>query len=144
MKALLSIILICSIYSCKKNNDPVTNPPNNTDSFSVTVNNGYGSGKYKVGDTVHIWSKELTSTQIFDAWTGEISLLNTNDWHTWFVMPSKITTVTANTKTVAPFTLKYETIRGRDRLKPVYSYFPQCIKALCICCMVPAEMPVLL
>ncbi|MEO5942999.1 MAG: hypothetical protein ABIP30_01480 [Ferruginibacter sp.] len=128
MKALLGIILICSIYSCKKNNDPVTNPPNNTDSFSVTVNNGYGSGKYKVGDTVHIWSKEITPSQIFDAWTGDISLLNNNDWHAWFVMPSGNTTLTANIKNTAAFTLKNEMIRGRDRMKPVYYFLPAASK----------------
>jgi hypothetical protein len=39
--------------SCKKNN--ITNlTPVIVDSFTVMVNNGYGSGKYKIGDTVHI------------------------------------------------------------------------------------------
>ena len=69
-------------------------------------------------------AKEFTSTQIFDTWTGDNNLLNTNDWHAWFVMPNKNISVTANVKSVVPFTLNYEMIKGRDRLKPVYSYFP--------------------
>ena len=124
MRTPLLLIIVITFFSCQKNNGDNTIPPANTDSFTVTVNNGYGSGKFKVGDTVHVWSKELTASQIFDAWTGDISLLNTNDWHTWFVMPSKNISVLANTKAVTPLTLKYETIMGRDRMKPVYSYFP--------------------
>jgi hypothetical protein len=120
----LFIISCISIFSCQKNNSGAEAPIVSTDSFNVMVNNGYGSGKYKIGDTVHIWSKELTATQVFDSWTGDISILTNNEWHTWFVMPAKNITVTANIKSITPFTLKYEMIRGRDRMKPVYSYFP--------------------
>lgn len=28
----------------------------NSQTFNLTVNNGYGSGNYQTGDTVHIWS----------------------------------------------------------------------------------------
>lgn len=122
MRALLVFVFLCSIYSCKKTKNTSNN---NTDGFSVTVNNGYGSGKYDVGDTVHIWSKELSSAQLFDKWTGDVSLLNTNDWHAWFVMPARNISVTANVKAAIPFTLNYEMIMGRDRPKPVYFYFPE-------------------
>src|SRR5882757_2469563 len=120
MKLLfISLVTLCFI-SCKKSGDTTPAPVITVDSFTVTVNNGYGTGKYKIGDTVHIWSKELTSTQVFDTWTGDITALNNNDWHAWFIMPNKNINVTANIKSITPFTLNYEMIRGRDRLKPVY------------------------
>lgn len=110
------------LFSCKKQIDPNI-PPTSTDSFIVTVNNGYGSGKYRVGDTVHIFSAHYGSTQIFDQWSGDISLLNgPEEWHTWFIMPDKNVSFSGSIKTINSFNLKYETIKGRDRQKPVY-YF---------------------
>ncbi|MBS1776629.1 MAG: hypothetical protein JSS64_10165 [Bacteroidetes bacterium] len=100
-------------------------PPANTDSFAVAVNNGYGSGKYKVGDTVHVFCNNYSSNQLFDVWSGDISLLTApQEWHTWFIMPQKNVSLTAGFKTSSSFTLQYEQIMGRDRLKPVYYYFP--------------------
>ncbi len=124
MKLPFIFICLCCFISCKKNNgSPV--PPVITDSFNVTVSNGYGSGKYKAGDTVHIFSTAYTNNQLFDKWTGDVSSLNAgSEWHTWFIMPGNNINVTATIKDISPFTLKYEQIKGRDRLKPVYSYFP--------------------
>ncbi|MEP6676407.1 MAG: hypothetical protein ABJA78_14695 [Ferruginibacter sp.] len=128
---LLIIIVFCiSNFSCKKSgSDPVPVPPI-SDSFTVTVINGYGSNKYKVGDTVHIWSKEYSTTQLFDTWSGDNSLLNNNDWHAWFVMPARNVSFTGSIKNTAAFNLNFEQIRGRDRLKPVYSYFPPSHKGI--------------
>jgi hypothetical protein len=126
MKQLL-LLLTAAVYfgslSCKKTNDTL-DPVVTTDSFTVSVSNGYGSGKYKIGDTVHIWSKEFGSNQLFDSWTGDNSLLNINDWHAWFVMPGRNVSFIGSIKNIAAFTLTLEQIRGRDRLKPVYSFFP--------------------
>jgi hypothetical protein len=122
---VISLLTACLLFiSCKKN--PVTNNPVvQTDSFTVTVNNGYGSGKFKTGDTVHIFSQNYADNQIFNKWSGDISLLNAADeWHTWFIMPGKNVSFTGSLENVIPFTLKYEQIKGRDRLKPVYYYFP--------------------
>ncbi|HSV11015.1 MAG TPA: hypothetical protein VLI68_09615, partial [Hanamia sp.] len=122
---VISLLTACLLFiSCKKN--PVTNNPVvQTDSFTVTVNNGYGSGKFKTGDTVHIFSQNYADNQIFNKWSGDISLLNAADeWHTWFIMPGKNVRFTGSLENVIPFTLKYEQIKGRDRLKPVYYYFP--------------------
>lgn len=127
MKQLLLLLLpvICiSVFSCKKTTGTIDPLPVTIDSFNVTVSNGYGSGKYKVGDTVHIWSKEYGATQIFNTWTGDNSILNNNDWHAWFVMPSRNVSFTGSVKNITAFSLNLEQIRGRDRLKPVYSYFP--------------------
>jgi hypothetical protein len=136
MKPVIAFALIVFFISCKKSgveNDstPVTPVTPATDSFTVMVNNGYGSGKYTSGDTVHTWSIEMNSTQVFDKWSGsDTTLLNTNDWHAWFIMPARNVTLTGSLKSITPFTLHYEMIRGRDRLKPVYSYFPPSHKGI--------------
>jgi hypothetical protein len=123
-------LLLCFIFSCKKDGGGNT-PPSTTDSFTVVVNNGYGSGKYKTGDTVHIFSRAYADNQIFGKWSGDISVLNSPDeWHTWFIMPGKNITVTGSLENAPVFTLHYEQIKGRDRLKPVYYYFPQNVKGV--------------
>jgi hypothetical protein len=128
-KRLLSgLAIICLIFSCQKSsdNDPTPDPPvTNTDSATVTVVNGYGGGKYKIGDTVHIWSNAASDSYVFDQWTGYTSLIqNSGEWHNAFVMPAQNVNVTANLKAITPFTLKYEKIKGVDNLKNVYYYFP--------------------
>ncbi len=128
--AISCIFFLSLIFSCKK--DTATNTsPSAIDSFTVTVNNGYGSGKYKTGDTVHIFSKAYADNQIFGKWSGDISLLNSADeWHTWFIMPNKNISITGSVESAPGFTLQHEQIEGRDRLKPVYYYFPQNVKGV--------------
>lgn len=126
MKQLLSAIVILSFFACNKSStDPLTPIVPTVDSFTVSVNNGYGAGKYKVGDTVDIFSIACGDNQQFDKWSGDISLLNAfEEWHSWFVMPNRNVSFTGSLKTITPVTLNFEMIRGRDRMKPVYSYFP--------------------
>ena len=121
---LLFFLLAANLLiSCKKNAG-IDIPPTTTDSFSVTVTNGYGSGKYKAGDTVHIFTSHYTASQLFDTWSGDITLLNApTEWHTWFVMPGKNINVTGAIKNIPAFTLQLEQIKGKALLKPVYSYF---------------------
>lgn len=127
MRALLTALTLISIISCSKtpgSYPPIVTPPA-SDSFTVTVNNGYGAAKYKTGDTVHIFSIAYSDNQIFDKWSGDISYLNAPDeWHTWFIMPNKNVSFTGALKTITSVTLQFEQIRGRDRMKPVYYYFP--------------------
>ncbi|CAN5467181.1 hypothetical protein BH10BAC3_BH10BAC3_10950 [soil metagenome] len=112
---------IVAIIACNKKVAPT--PVNTT--YTVTVNNGYGSGTYKPGDTVHIFSKEWTADQTFDKWNGDISVLPSgNEWHEWFVMPAKDIAVTAVIKQAAVFTPVSTTIRGKNIMKQVYYYFP--------------------
>ena len=93
--------------------------------FNLTVNNGYGSGNYRAGDTVHVWSKEIPANSVFDKWTGNTgNLADLGEWHTTLVMPAGNTTLTANFRSVAPYTIKLEQIRGVNNLKDVYYYFP--------------------
>jgi hypothetical protein len=126
MKYLLIGATILGFISCKKTSSDTLPPITATDSFTVVVNNGYGAGKYKAGDTVHIFSIAYTDAQVFDKWAGtDVSLLNAfEEWHTWFIMPSKDVLFTGAVKTITPVSLQFEMIRGRDRLKPVYYYFP--------------------
>jgi len=127
MTKLLPLLSLFFLFSCAKDPaPPAPIPPPVTDSAIVTVSNGYGSGKYKVGDTVHIFSVALTDAQIFDTWSSaDIALLNAKDeWHTWFIMPARAVAFTGSIKAITPVTLQFENIRGRDRLKPVYSFFP--------------------
>ena len=126
MKQLLVAALILSVIACKKSS---TNPGvpivPAVDSFTVSVNNGYGAGKYKIGDTVDIFSMAYADNQLFDKWSGDISLLQAfEEWHTWFIMPNRNVSFTGSLKTITPVTLNFEMIRGRDRMKPVYSFFP--------------------
>ena len=92
---------------------------------TVTVTNGYGSGTYNTGDTVHIWSTAYDSTQTFDAWTGDVSLLESaREWHSWLVMPGYDVNFTAHTRSMPPYQIQYEQIMGVNNLKNVYYYFP--------------------
>jgi len=126
MKQLLSAIVILGFIACNKSSsDTLTPIVPVVDSFTVSVNNGYGAGKYKIGDTVDIFSIAYGDNQQFDKWSGDVSLLQAfEEWHTWFIMPNRNVSFTGTLKTITPITLNFEQIRGRDRMKPVYSYFP--------------------
>ncbi|MGJ7032551.1 hypothetical protein [Niabella hirudinis] len=118
------VMALTTILSCSKNDSPAP-PAGSEDSFTVIVNNGYGSGSYKIGDTVHLFSNHYADNQLFDKWTGDVALLKAPDeWHTWFIMPNRKVSVTGSVKNSVAYTLQYEQIMGRDRLKPVYYYFP--------------------
>lgn len=128
MKKILPLLSLFFFIACQKESSTGggTTPPATTDSFTVTINNGYGTGKYKTGDTVHIFSVAYAADQLFNTWaSADISLLNGKDeWHTWFIMPAKNVSFSGSIKTITPVNLTFEQIRGRDRLKPVYYYFP--------------------
>lgn len=91
-------------------------------SYSLTVNNGYGSGNYSAGDTVQIWCRELGTSEVFTKWTG-LNLIDSTEWNTIIVMPPQNSSVTANFQTLN-YTLTNEQIQGVDTLKHVISYFP--------------------
>lgn len=125
---ILTCLLVCgvAILSCRKSAPGGGVTPPATDSFTVTVNNGYGGGRFGAGDTVHIFSTAYPATEVFGTWSGsDTSLLDAgSEWHTWFIMPARNVTFTATYQSVPAFNLQFEQVRGRDRLKPVYYYFP--------------------
>ncbi len=97
----------------------------NAQTYTLTVNNGYGGGTYHAGDTVHVWAKEFPANTVYDKWTGDIALLERpSEWHTTLVMPPSNINVTANFKSFSPFTISFDSIQGQVIKKPVYSYFP--------------------
>jgi hypothetical protein len=127
MKKLLPFLCLAFLFACKKEKSlgGGTTPPT-TDSFTVSVVNGYGAGKYKIGDTVHIFSLAYSTSQLFDTWSSpDASLLNGKaEWHTWFIMPARNVSYTGSIKNITPVTLTLEQIMGRDQSKPVYYFFP--------------------
>ena len=124
---LLSLVLLAA---CSKDSGPVPSGAT-TDSVTVTVINGYGSGKYKVGDTVNIWSEAIPTGSAFDAWTGYNHLLeNAGEWHNSFIVPSENVTVTASLQSLASFKLTHEMIKGINVSKNVYYYFPTSQKGI--------------
>jgi len=126
MKAafLGGVVLLTLFTACKKSSSSQGNTISG-DSATVTVINGYGSGTYKVGDTVQVWSNAIADNSVFDSWTGFAGLLQNNgEWHNTFIMPAQDVTVTANQKALTGFSLAYEKIKGVNILKNVYYYFP--------------------
>jgi hypothetical protein len=92
---------------------------------TLTVTNGYGSGTYQVGDTVHIWSVAYDNTQTFSTWTGDVqTVAHPNEWHTTIVMPNQNVNVSAQIVSMPSYAIQYEQIQGANTLKNVYSYFP--------------------
>lgn len=127
---IAGLIALSLFNSCKKSSDSQPAPAGK-DSAAVTVVNGYGSGTYKIGDTVNIWSAAIPDNAVFDAWTGYGSLLqNSGEWHNSFVMPSQDVTVTAVQKALTGYSLKYEKIKCVNLQKNVYYYFPSIPKGM--------------
>jgi hypothetical protein len=93
--------------------------------FNLTVTNGYGSGTYAASDTVHVWCEAIPENAVFAQWSGDIATLaDIGEWHTTLIMPGRNVRLTANFRTIAPFTIQYERIKAVNNLKNVYSYFP--------------------
>ena len=93
--------------------------------FNLTVNNGYGSGTYQAGDTVHIWSVAYDSTKTFGQWTGDIaSLHRPKEWHTTLTMPNQNISVTAVIDNMPTYSITYELMQGLNNPFNVYYYFP--------------------
>ena len=115
---ILTTVLFCSvrIYS---------------QTYSVTVTNGYGSGVYHVGDTVNVWSAAYDTTQTYGYWSGDSSFLaGAHEWHTTLIMPAQNVNLTANILAMPAYSIHYEQIMGENNLKNVYSYFPASMKGV--------------
>lgn len=93
--------------------------------FTLTTLEGYGTGQYDKGDTIHIWSKQ-TDGKVFTHWSGDVQYLELpNEYHTRVFMPNKNITVTANFATLQPdMKLSQVNIRGAKQNKNVFLYLP--------------------
>ncbi|MBN2776609.1 MAG: T9SS type A sorting domain-containing protein [Bacteroidales bacterium] len=92
--------------------------------FSVSVNNGYGSGLYEQGETVYVFSRETAENEIFVEWEIGTPLEFINDegeWRFSFVMPPEDITITAVFDELPEDFVVYEEIQGVNILKPVFS-----------------------
>lgn len=121
----LSALFLTLIFGSCEKSDPT---PTST-TFSLTVNNGEGSGTYNIGDTAYIFSNPSSSTQVFDKWTGDISALTSpNEWRTTLKMPSANVNVTATFKTTAPINFTNVVINGSQ----VFYFVPATYRGIII------------
>jgi hypothetical protein len=137
MKPVVCLCLAMLAIACTKSTTETSPDPEQDtliqkgDSAKVIVVNGYGSGTYKIGDTVHIWSTAIPASSVFDKWTGMDGLLHdAGEWHNTFIMPAKKVTVTGSLATLSGYQLKNEQIRGMNTNKNVYYYFPAAPKGM--------------
>lgn len=97
----------------------------------LTVINGYGSGTFQTGDTVHVWSVEYDNTKTFSHWTGDFQYLKSpNEWHTTLVMPDHDIFIISEISNMPAYAINYEQIMGANTLKNVYSCFPTKFKGV--------------
>ncbi|MBY0275703.1 hypothetical protein K2Z84_10190 [Candidatus Binatia bacterium] len=91
----------------------------------LTVGNGYGSGTYPAGSTVHVFAAVQPQSQLVTGWTGDTSLLaEPDEWHTTLVMPAADASVAA-TIASRPTTLAVTTFTGSTtRAKTVRAKVP--------------------
>lgn len=57
--------------------------------FNLIINNGYGSGNYVEGDSIHVWSARANSAEVFTHWSGDGAkyLIRPTEWHTQMIVP---------------------------------------------------------
>ena len=71
--------------------------------YSLTVNNGSGSGVYEAGTTVHIEAALASTGQEFDKWTGDVSnIADIFSAKTDVIMPNSNVTLSATYKNITP------------------------------------------
>ncbi len=104
------------------------------DPFTLEVVNGYGSGVYAAGSTVHVWSAASTSNEVALPWTGDDAslLAEPNEWHSSFVMPARDVNLVSN-KQSQPLTLTVKQYNGSTNVpKTVRYYMPPAMRGVVI------------
>lgn len=94
--------------------------------YNLQITDGYGSGIYSVGDTIHIWSKQKDG-KVFTHWSGDTDYTSApQEYHSTVVMPARDVNLAANYLDVKPTMVFTQTIiPGVARDKKTYSYFPE-------------------
>ena len=96
----------------------------------LTLINGYGSGVYQEGDTVHVWSNLNPLNNSFGVWEGETeNLIHPEEWHTKLIMPNMDITITVQNIYMSEIEFENELILGAHNFKDVYYIFPENPKA---------------
>jgi hypothetical protein len=115
MKTLLSLVLIISSVLLT------------AQTHNLSVNNGYGSGQYEAGETVYVFSRELSYNEVFSGWDNisdlEISS-NEGEWFFSFVMPAEDIEITALINILPDGFLQFEEIPTDDYNIPIYYAVP--------------------
>ncbi|HCY42776.1 MAG TPA: hypothetical protein DHV48_15740 [Prolixibacteraceae bacterium] len=93
--------------------------------YSLTVNNGSGSGSYNSGKIVSISANAAPAGKFFDKWIGSAAISNPNLSLTTITMPESATEITATYKDIDPAQLldpnaTPETVNLWNYLKSVY------------------------
>lgn len=104
---------------------PISVTTNTCVLYTLTVNNGNGSGAYNSGSFVAIKANAAPSGKIFDRWTGSTAIANINLSETILTMPEGITEISATYKDVDPALLldaaaTHETVNLWNYLKSIY------------------------
>lgn len=84
----ISIICFCLVYSVVLT----------AQSYKLTVLNGYGSGVFKAGDTVMVWSKAIPNDSVFNGWNQDVKvkcMITPREWTSGIIMPATDITITA-------------------------------------------------
>ena len=87
------LILIFSFIACTGDED--------TQVFSLTVNDGSGGGNYAPGEVVNIQADSPAGNQVFDLWTGDVEAVdNASSASTTITMPSANVVINATYRTI--------------------------------------------
>lgn len=96
--------------------------------FQVTVNGGYGGGKYRGGFRfAHVWAAANPPNMVFDKWTGDtILLIDPNASHTRVSLKQKNIRLTATYKAAPDWNPVFDSVNSSS-----YGYyFPQNVRGL--------------
>ena len=89
--------------------------------YTLTVINGFGSGQYPAGSTVHVWANPYTQGWTFDTWRGDTQPLpDIRSMHATMLMPAQDVQIAASYKQIPVWSASQANISGRA----VYYFFP--------------------
>ena len=99
--------------------------------YSLIVDTGYVTGFYRAGDTIDIFSRELSRAEILEEWIAysdpdHLDLLErTDEWHTRLVMPVADVVLKAVIDTVDKPVIRYDTLTFETYRAPVIAALPE-------------------
>ncbi len=84
--------------------------------FNVTVNIGYGSGRYRgSARSIHIWAEANAANMVFDRWIGDTNVLvDPTAWHTRLSPKQKNANLTATFKSAPAWTPITDLVNGSE------------------------------
>jgi dienelactone hydrolase len=89
--------------------------------FTLTVQNGYGSGTYKAGDSVFVWANPNPRGTVFDKWTGSTETMRYPlEYRSTLIMPARNTSIQATYRSAPVWTAASGTRMGTE----FYYYAP--------------------